>query len=508
MKGTAMKLMIAAALLLLLPPGAAEARTASVKCETKVSTYSWYPLPLKTISRIVEGRVLQKLTRSGRLTLHPPGAGDKAPDLKLRITARIIEDAQQFSVFVSARPRNKDRAGSMASVATRPINQRNSKAIQAAIEKAADEAGRKLEALVNPYVDLLSEVGDSGKIVPMELDRAGAASWSADLRLRGARGKFKGNLSSLTARARKEASARMALAHCAVGAAQHGMQTRCIDALAQLSRSHPSAQRALIAVLFSAPPKKRNNEWQKVRRRAFRVTTSFSGAALQEAIQAWLFLLASDHSDNYRLFGGRREDYQIMETVADYLARNTHVPNLDRALALCSRPAKKKNKPPDQYCLKVIKRIPVARRLSLLYRQLARPPSYSFYEPWRAWTSMLSTVVDRGKRLHPAVEALCKRRIMRSFWNVDRKDCLEALGNQGRPTAKLLRFLVGVFVSMDKEIVFRARDALKDITRRNPKLCPLLIKTLGRFHRRQAYPMYYPRDYEIQPLENCRKNRR
>ncbi len=394
-------------------------------------------------------------------------------------------------------------------MATQPINQRNHKAIQKAIERAADEAGRKLEILLNPYVDLLSGAGGEGKFVPLELEGEGASAvdWSSDLRLSGGKGKFKGNLAALTARARKESSARMALAHCAVGAAKPGMQTRCIDALAQLSRNHPSAQRALIAVLFSAPPKKRNNEWQEVRRRAFRVTTSFSGPALQEAIQAWLFLLASDHSDNYHLFGGRREDYQIMETVADYLSRNTHVPNLDRALALCSRPARKKNKPPDEYCLKVMKRIPVARRLALLYGQLARPPSYSHYEPWRAWTSMLATVVDRNKPLHSAVAKLCKRRIMRSFWKVDRKDCLEALGKQGRPTAKLLRFLVGVFISQDKEILFRIRDALSDLTKRNPKLCAVLEKTLGRYHRRRAYPMYYPRDDEIRPLKECRKRR-
>ena len=488
----------------LLTPATAAARTASVKCETKVSTYSWYPLPLKTISRIVEARVLQKLTRSGRLTLHPPGAAGKAPDLNLKITARIIEDAQQFSVFVSAQPLKKEQAGSMASVATRPINQRNHKAIQVAIEQAADEAGRKMEDLVTPFVDLMSEEGDSGKFVPLDIETGGDVSWSMGLRLGKALGKFKGNLGSLTARAGKEASARMSLAHCAVGADKPGMQTRCIDALAQLSRRHPSAQRAIIAVLFSAPPKKRSNEWEAVRRRAFRVTTSFSGPALQEAIQAWLFMLASDHSDNYHLFGGRREDYLIMETVATYLARNPQVPNLDRALAWCARPAKKDNKPPDSYCLKVMKSIPVTRRLALLYPQLAAPPSYSHREPWRAWTAMLETVIDRGKPLHPAVEKLCKRRVMRSFWKVDRKDCVEALGKQGRPTTQLLRFLIGVFISQDKEITFRVRDALKDIVKRNPKLCPRLKKTLGRFVGRGAFPMYYPRDYEVDVLKSCK----
>ena len=494
-------------LLLACLPLAAQARPATLRCKTRVSTYSWQPLPLATITRVVEGRVLQVLTRSGKLTLLP-AAGGKAPDLTLEVAARIIEDAQQFSVFISAIPRRQNKAGSLAAVATRSINNRNHKAIQREMELAADAAARKLQTALTPFLSTITRDTLDQKVVPLDHRRAGI-DWARALQLKGGGGRAvgAGALAQIQARARREASARMALARCAVFTGKPGIQTRCIDALAQLARRHPSAQRAIIAVLFSTPPRRHAGQWQKARRRAFRITTSFSGAALQEAIQAWLFLLASDHSDNYHLFGGRREDYLIMNTISKYLARRSSVPNLDMALAQCSRPAKKKGAPPDSYCLKVMKAVPVQRRLALLYRQLAKPPRYSFYSPYKAWLGMLKTVVDRHKPLHPAVEQLCMQRIQRSFWDGDRTECLRVLGRQGKATPRLLKFLVSVFASASKGILFASRDSLADLVKRKPGLCPLLEKTLGPIVARGAYPRYYPRKEVPRSLRHCRKGK-
>jgi hypothetical protein len=498
----------AAALLLwawvvLAAPRPALARAVTVSCKTTVSTYSWYPLPLKTIARIVEGRVLQRVTRSGKLSLLAGGGG--AADLQLKITARIIEDAQQFSVFATAVPLRQNRAGSMAAVATRPINQRNNKIIQQMMEQAADEAARKLERLLTPYLPLLAAADEPRKVVPV--GKLSSVDWGKALRLAAGR-RGGGNPQQLAIRARKEGSARMSLAHCASGGGQRGDQLRCIDALAQLARRHPSAQRALIAVLFSpVPPRNQVQEWKRARLRAFKISTSFAGPARDEAVQAWLHLLASDHSDQYHVFGGRREDYLIMETVSRYLARKPSTPNLDLALARCSLPAKKKSQPPDSYCLKVMKAVPVARRLALLWRQLSAKPVYSHYEPWRAWVAMLKAVSDRNKPLHPAVEDLCVSRIQRSFWRPDRAECLELLGRQGKPTPKLLRFLVQVLASADKGIMLRAEGALDDLVKRAPKLCPALERHLGPRVRRGTLPKHYPGNQLPRALKRCRSGR-
>ena len=124
-----------------------------------------------------------------------------------------------------------------------------------------------------------------------------------------------GALRQVQARARSEAGARLALAHCAARTGRSDVQLRCVDALARLARRHGSAQRVIVGVLFSRPPRRYSGPWRKARLRAFRISTSFTGAALQEAIQAWVQILGSDHSDDYQLFGGRREDYQIMEAM-------------------------------------------------------------------------------------------------------------------------------------------------------------------------------------------------
>lgn len=501
---------ISVLLLCLLGTGRAEGRVATIRCRTTVSTYSWHPLPLKTIGRLVEGRVLQAITRSGKLTLQPAGARSKPPDMDLNITARIIEDAGQFSVFLTAVPRRQDKAGSLAAVSTLSIRNKKFKGIQLQMERAANTAAAKLEALLSPNLLGMARDGLEKVIVPVDPEGRSSADWASSLHLKGGKTTRLGNASALqqfSVRAQKEAGARMALANCATsGGTKPGLRSRCIDALAQLARRHPSAQRAIVAVLFQPPPGRRaSRAWSDARRRAFRISTGFTGVALDEAIQAWLHILASDHSDQYHLFGGRREDYMLMETISKYFARRSSVPNLDLALAQCSRPAKKKGAPPDSYCLKVMKSVPLPRRLALLYRQLSAPVEYSLYERWRGWTGMLQTVIDRNKPLHPAVEHLCKKRVLRSFWDVDRKECLRALGSQGLSTAKLARFLVRVFLSADKGIYFAIRDALRDLMKRKPALCPVLERSLGERVARGAFPMYYRSSEVPQSLSFCRK---
>lgn len=496
------RFLIVSAISIIYPQTASAADVVTVSFQTQVSTYSWYPLPLATISKVVEGRVLQIVTRSGKLTLLPEAAG-KPADLTLKVSARIIEDAGQFSVFISAIPRLQDRTGSMAAVATQPITGRDHKGIQGQIERTADEAARKLDALMGPRLHLLAGTQDPARILPMGDGQEGN-DFASEFKLSGLSGGG-GSFSDLQVRAEKEKGARMALAHCASGAGKAADRVRCIDALAQLARRHPSAQRALIAVLFQPPPARGSDGgWEQARLRAFRITTSFEGPALDEAVQAWLYLLASDYSDQYHVFGGRREDYQIMETVAEYLAQRPHVPNLDRALALCSRPSRKGN-PPDGYCLKVMKSVPVGRRLALLWTQLSAPPAYSHQEPWRAWVDMLETVADRKAPLHPAVEELCKQRILRSFWKRDRMDCLEALGRQGKPTAALTAYLSQVLRSSDSDIFMKADDALAEVVKRAPAQCPVLEKTLGPAVARGAIPIYYAGHAVPRALAACRK---
>ena len=488
-------------------PGSAQAAI-TVECTTNVSVYSWRPLPKETIGRVVDARVLQALTGSGKLTLKPSGQ-KKPADLTVRITARVIEDAAQFSVLASAVPRQRDRVGSMAAVATVSIYKMNHKQIQGQMERAADEAAAKLQRLVQPWLGVLGADEKDNKIVPMNVKLRPAEQWAAALALKGggAGGAVSENkLRDLSARAGKEAGARMALARCAISGGDRRMQERCVDALAQLARGHASAQRALIAVLFSPAPDDRNvSGWQKARRRAFRISTGFSGAAKEEAIQAWLHILASDYSDRYRVFGGRREDYLLMETISSFLARNPAIPNLDLALAMCTRPAKKKQKPPDKYCLKVLKSVPVGRRLSLLFTQLTEPIRYSHMDPWRAWTNMLDAVADRHRPLHPAVTAICMRRIQRSFWDADRRKCLELLGKQAKPTPNLLKFLVAVFSSHDKEISIGVRGALNELVKRKRALCPLMEQTLGAVVASGDFPRHYPGDGVPRALRTCRK---
>jgi hypothetical protein len=502
-------------------PARAASPVATVHCDSSVSTLSWEPLPRTTILRVVQGRVLQVLTRSGRLALLPAKGSDPA-DLKLKIVARIIEDAAQFSVFVSATPRRLSNVGSLAAVATHSIAKQSHKGIQRQMERTADEAGEKLAKLLEPRLHLIRGGGD--QLVPYGTARQQQLNWGRGLAARAggrlaARLLAKGGgktLDEVRLQAEKEANARLALGRCALGARDAELQTRCIDALAQLARRHPFAQRAIIAVLMQAPPKKPRDKhqhygtaWKAARRKAFTISTTFEGVAHEEAVQAWLQIFGADNADYY-LMGYTREDTELLRPIADYLKRRKAVPNLDLALTRCTRMSRD-GKPPNSYCLSVVQKLPPNRRVALLYDVMKGfDLDHDTRGEYRAWSGMLRTV--SSDPLHPMIEKICRERIQRSFNYYDRTTCLDALGRYGEPTPDLLGFVVQTFVTAKTpdsiagvpKVAFRSVSAMESLVRRRPELCVHLIKILKPHIDSGSYPKLYKRqDYVPRGYQRC-----
>jgi hypothetical protein len=462
----------------------------TLQCKTDVSTYSWYPLRLEVIARITEGRVMQELTRSGRLTLLPKGS-KQAADIQLQINARIIEDAGQFSTFASVTPRNQERLGSFAAVSTRSLLQRNHSQIQQQIEEAAQEAGQKLMSLLGPRLVQLT----SDDTVPFTGDANLPLNWGEGVFKARVNERALSQLQDVMSRAQKEAGARLQLAQCA---AQSRIKqwSQCVEALAQLAKRHPMAQRAIVAMLVGEPPSEQAQwgDWQRARLKAFQVSTTFVGPALDEAVQAWLYIFGADRSGyGYYLFGHRREDYSILDAVARYLLNTPNVPNLDLALARCTKPSKTKGMP-ESSCLEVLKTISVSRRVALLYKYLAAPPRYDVRASDSTWGKMLATVIDRDKALHPMVTKICVNMLQRGFYWRFRADCVEAMARSAAVNRALADVLFESYLN-DKEIQQWTSEALYTLAKRDLSYCDYFKKKLAPYVARRAYPEMR-RDYQ------------
>lgn len=507
-------------LAVLLSPPSAEARVVRASCATVVTSNTWQPLPVDQVERLVQGKVVAALTKSGKIALLKEGAGTL--DLKVKVDARIIEDAEQFSVFVTATPSQTKRAGSFAAVASRSIHKMRTARIQAQMEAAAQEAASKLVLVLDPHLDLM--IGEGGPSTKLDGPKGPRTTLSPNLamwmkpmagtrpspllrQLRGAKSALVTALSTLGPRAFRDASARMAIAQCAVDTRLRGKRLLCVDALARLVKKHSVAQRAILAVLAEDPPAggRSYSEWSKARRRAFEISTTFEGVALQEAVQVWLHVLGNDHSDT-REFNHSREDYLLLHHIGSYLQRKGDVPNLDLALARCTRPAKYKGGPPHAECLKLVKRLPVERRLRLLYPLLAKRARYSWYQREK-WSGLLETVIDRNEPLHPLAEKLCMYRVERSFRWRERLDCIQHLGRGGKPSKALIDFLVLAFVSSggsETLLPMYSREALLKVVQRERSLCDHLERTLGPYVARGAIPLRWAHDRTPRALRYCR----
>jgi|GEM_PF-6898304 hypothetical protein len=497
-------------------PASAQGKAVTAHCESSVALYSWQPLPPKTIDRLVRTRVLQGLLKSGKISLQPAGAAKSTAALELKIVSRIIEDAGHFSVFVTAIPRMQNRAGSVAAVANRPILRLSHKGIQKQIEAAADDAARKLSKRLNPLLDRLSQHAQTEKAellatgnTPMTPKLELPKEWGAKLVGR-ASGKNRAFLKkgrrlealvrNLAANAGERKGDRIGLVQCALRAKDIHIRQQCVQALGPLSRKSPLAQRAILAVLIQKPIADWRywSHWKKLRRMAFEISTTFDGPALNEAVQAWLFLLAADRSEISRYYGRStdylfrhsREDSRILDRVADYLVRFPNTPNLDAALAHCVRPSLRENRPPMASCLKAMKAIPSERRLALLYKQLLKPPAFSHYSSKSKWLGIVQTIVDRKETAHPLILKLCQRRIERAFEESQRSYCLELVSRQAPANKNLGLFLLSVFLSADKSIQRDADKGLKLLVERKRSLCPLVEKKLGPRVENGAYPSY------------------
>jgi hypothetical protein len=367
------------------------------------------------------------------------------------------------------------------------------KQIQDQIERTADEAVIKLRRTIGTNLEQLLEGAELKRRsntrpiepLPIRFDAAGLAlarSASSSMAL--------GRAAAL---AQKEAGARRALARCALVGGASESRTRCVEAFAQLVKRHPFAQRALVALLAAPPPKDKREwqDWKRARRRAFQLTTTFEGSALDEALQAWLQIFAADYTDyDYALFAKGREDYAILAPIASYLLNRRDVPNLDLALAHCSRPAKYKARSPHGECLKVLATVPSLRRLALLYDQLAQPPSYPPFVEGDPFSALLKTVIDRGKPLHPAVIEICKIRVAQGFHWRERADCFEALGAGAAITETLVSFLVAHYRSALPNVAMYADEALGRLVERKKETCALLARQLAPLVRLGHYSDY------------------
>jgi hypothetical protein len=350
------------------------------------------------------------------------------------------------------------------------------------MERTAEQAARKVARLLDSRLALLST--EEIAAVPEPPKGAIPFDWGRLGRSGGRRAAKDIDISALAAET--SAKARRRLADCAL--AEPNLQ--CVQALIQLARVHPYAQRALLKVLAEPRIKTRHGYTPRPRLEAFRFSTTFRGAALAEAKQAWLQVLANDFSKVL----GFREDPTLLERIADYVVRYPDVPNLDLALNRCARPSARGEGPTDA-CLRVLGTVPPPRRIMLLYPYLTQEPQDR--DALGRWVRAFRTTVAGVRAIHPQLAKLCRRKAQRSRFKTVRSRCAKALASHTRPTPDLAKFFIDELMNGSL-----SEEDINDISKIERRLCPGLKEALG--HYRSAGKAAVTRRLSPSLLRHCR----
>lgn len=333
----------------------------NVKYVVKVEARTWQPLSPEDTERLIEQRALEPLTKQGLVRLEKSKFSELGDgDFSLLMEGRFIEDAGQFSVYLSFSPQQRTNAPSVYVLDTDEVEDKSPAEIQKRVAALVSRAASKLMATIAPHL----RAGDA--LAPLEVDSLPLDWGQVDLPvLRNASGavkaltdvrnpdhvRFKAQ-ADLSGHALDQPSARMALELCAVSDPQPRLRAACIGSLAPVARTRVETQRLLLQAM-------RTDIDTQVLRAIAEVSKSFVGLSRKEALATWMQVVAEDRTPGE----GANE-------VASLLAEENSVPNLELAVAKCLQGESLSWQKKDACMDKLLPKVPLARRPAAVWRFL------------------------------------------------------------------------------------------------------------------------------------------
>ncbi|HSI04974.1 MAG: hypothetical protein ACAI38_08955 [Myxococcota bacterium] len=304
-----------------------------VKYVVSVETRTWKPIELKDVERILDNAAVSPLLQRGDMQLVKSDfAGLKQGDYTLLVSGRFIEEAEDFSIYMTFGPGKRQDLPSFHVSGTEPVGKRGMQEMQRVMEKLANQVANRLNQLLAPelrQVALPLQINDVGEPQVPQLwqwpklttpDVPKPSKLLATLidprnhdsdRLKAVTG--------LSSAAFDELAARKALERCVLRDPSPAVRLHCLQELEPVARVNVQTQRVLLYAM-------RNEYDDKVLGALARVSQAFTGLSRAEALDTWLFLIASPGTPA-----------EAVDDIANVLGKEGNVPNLDVAVASCLR---------------------------------------------------------------------------------------------------------------------------------------------------------------------------
>lgn len=337
-----------------------------VKYVVSVETRTWKPIEVKDVERILDNSAVSPLLQRGDMQLQKSDyAGLKQGDYTLLVSGRFIEEAEDFSIYMTFGPGKRTDLPSFHVSGTEPVGKRGMQEMQRIMEKLANQVANRLNGLLAPelrQVALPLTVNDVGepqvtqlwqwpKLTNPDVPKPSQLLQKLIDPRHGDNDRI-AVVGTIAGAAFDELPARKALERCVLRDPSPHVRLECVRQLEPVARVNVSTQRVLLYAM-------RNEYDDSVLRALAAVSQSFTGLSRAEALDTWLFLVASPGTPA-----------EAVSTIANVLGKEGNVPNLDVAVASCLRQGNSLFGKKRDCASDLLRILPAERRNAVIYDYL------------------------------------------------------------------------------------------------------------------------------------------
>ncbi len=460
-----------------------------VRYAVHIESRSWQPLDDKEVTALLENTALPILTRSGLMKLTKSGFADlKKGDYSLLVEGRFIEEAEQFSVYVTFGPGTQNEVPSFYASETDDIGRRPAAAMQKVITTLATKTAQRLIELLEPRLSNAAPGIASGVLPqgfgPVVIPTV-AAPTDAIKKLLDVRNEDNVRLTAWTQlkeHTYDQPAVERAMQICMLRDPSPEVRVRCVEALAASSRTRAPVQRLVLAAM-------RQELEPEVLKALTDLSQNFAGLSRKEAIATSLNLVASEATPG-----------ESASAIAGLLAREGDVPNLDLAVSQCLQQQAlaygKKTACADE----LLRIIPPARRTAVVWKYLEKVAVHEQGEANTYDTVFKSVAGYDSKPLPEALAALFLKVALRPQSGNAKPDALVAAARYPHPPPLVVQQLMSM--TTDGHYGWMAVRAVSEMARNSPEQKPLIIKTAQ--HLIETEPFFH-RAHTPDPKEDLEK---
>jgi hypothetical protein len=455
------------------------APTPTVAYAIKVETSSWEPIAVAEVERLVEARALPALTAAAGLKLQRSGFADLAKgDYTLVASGRYVSEAETFTLYLTFGPGQRTDLPSFHTSDTVELGQRSRPEMQRAIEALAEATGKRLAVVTGPRL----AASRLGQAPPPVEDAPLPWSWGstqvpgaprpdqrlADLVNVSAEDHERAAaVAGLGALAEDQPAARAALERCVLLDPSPQVRAACVRELEPVARLRVPTQRLLLHAL-------RHEYDAGVLRVLVPVSAAFVGLSRKEALETWLELLA-----------GPSFPEEAADELAELVAAEGDVPNLDLAVASCLQQPNLAWQKRHACAQWVLPRIPAARRPAVAWRYLQGVAVWDQAEEL-TFKEVLEALTRDAGPMSAAVAELLLDVARRPAAGRARQAALYEARQHPEPTPELAVDVVRLMA--DEALVTPGSRVLESFTGRHPELREPALEELKRLRQATHFP--------------------